>query len=502
MSTPAGVVGRMLAGGATEAVSFAAGVAIAPTLSPVLQELENTTWAAYPNKPPPAVTLASGVAQGQVDEHTAREWAKETGFGDAAMTALIDIANTGPALGLAYAAWRRDQLTDAEFTTALKRTGLEEQWFSALRALKTVPLEPAEIAKAVHRGIMADDGLLVAAPPTTPGKVPAVPPSDISPVTEASWSGFDQERLRILVGNAGLPPGIVQMLQLLNRGEITEDDFLRGVGESNLRNEWGPAILALRRHLLTPHEYEEAALRGIITNAEADAGAGLSGMEPGDAQLLFQIMGRPLAVHQITTGLERGGEFGGTYADIPEPYRDAVRRSNIRPEYARLAYANRYTIPSYFILRAILQAGGMTEAEFAQYGKDLGWPPDLAEKAASALANTGTGQGASPVKTEQNRLKTAAHKSYVATMVDDTAASAALGAAGVNAADVPQILSVWQAERELIRAQLSPANIRKAFQKADVNAATGQPWTQDEALAALLDRGWSHTDAQSYLNLS
>ena len=501
MSTPAGIVGKMLAGGATEAVSFAAGVAIAPTLAPVLQELENTTWPEFPVKPPPALTLASGVAQGQVDEQTARDWAKQTGFGDAAMTALIDIANTGPALGLAYAAWRRDELTDAEFTTALKRTGLEEQWFSALRALKQNPLEPGEIAKAVHRGIMADDGLLVAAPPTTPGKVPAVPPSDISPITEASWSGLDAERLRILVGNAGLPPGIVQMLQLLNRGEITEDDFLRGVGESNLRNEWGPAILALRRHLLTPHEYEEAALRGIITNAEADAGAGLSGMQPQDAQLLFQIMGRPLAVHQITTGLERGGQFGGTYADVPEPYRDAIRRSNIRPEYARLAYANRYTIPSYFILRAILQAGGMTEAQFAEYGKQLGWPPDLAEAAAAALGGGGgSGTDAHAAKA-QTQLWTTLHRAYLAGEIDEATAQATLPQAGVDAAAAPAVLATWDVERGIVRKQLTPAQIKKAWSENVLNADTGAAWTRDEAIAALISRGYSSSDANTFLEI-
>ena len=446
MSTPAGVVAKMLAGGATEAVSFAAGVAIAPTLAPVLQELENTTWSKFPVKPPSALTLASGVAQGQVDEATARQWAKETGFGDAAMTALIDIANTGPALGLAYSAWRRGQLTDAEFETALKRTGLEEQWYGALKALKTVPLEPAEIAKAVHRGIMADDGLLVAAPPTAPGKVPAVPPSDISPLTEAEWSGTDAERLRIMVGNAGLPPGIVQMLQLLNRGEITEDDFLRGVGESNLRNEWGPAILALRRHLLTPHEYEEAALRGIITQAEADAGAALSGMEQADAELLFQIMGRPLAVHQITTGQARGGQFGGTYNDIPEPYRDAVRRSNIRPEYARLAYANRYTIPSYFILRAILQDDGMTEAQFADYGKQLGWPPDLAEQAAAALGKAAPAKADPWVTKANTQLWTATHKAYVGKGIGPVTAGQNFALIGIDAAAQAGVLERWNAE--------------------------------------------------------
>ena len=499
MSTPAGIVGKLLLGGASEAVAFAGGVAIAPTLAPVLQELENTTWAEFPVKPPPALTLASGVAQGQVDEATARQWAKETGFGDSAMTALIDIANTGPALGLAYEAWRRDQLTDAEFTTALKRTGLEEQWFAALRALRDTLLEPAEIAKAVHRGIMKNDGLLVAVPPTTPGKVKAVPPSSLDPVTEAAGSGMTAERLRIITGNAGLPPGVVQMLQLLNRGEITEDDFLRGVGESNLRNEWGPAILALRRQLLTPHEYEEAALRGIIPQAEADAGAALHGMEKADAELLFQLLGRPLSVHQIATGLARGGAFGGTYADIPEPYRDAVRRSNIRPEYAKLAYANRYTIPSYFVLRALVQAGALTEAEGADYFRQLGWPPALADAAAAIFAGGGGTTTDPLVRSARTSLVTALRKAYVLGDEDEASARALLAAEQVAAATIDTLIETWTRERSITRKELTPTQLKKALGEGITNPTTGAPFTVDEVIAELVLRGYSSNDARVFI---
>jgi hypothetical protein len=501
VSTPAGIVGKMLAGGATEAVSFAAGVAIAPTLAPVLQALENETWSLHPDKPPAALVLASGVAQGQVDEAVARAWAKETGFGDAAMSALIDIANTGPALGLAYSAWRRNQLTDAEFTRALKRTGLEEQWFAALRALKDVLLAPAEIATAVHRNIMRDSSLIVREPPTTAGKVEQVPESPLDPAVEAAGSGIDHERLRVLVGITGLPPGLIQMLQLLNRGEVTEDDVRRSVAQSNLRNEYMDVVLALRRHLLTPHEYQEAALRGILTQAQADAGSALSGMESDDAHLLFQIMGRPLAVHQITTGLARGGTFGGTYSDVPEPYRDAIRRSNIRPEYAVLAHANRYSYPSAFVLRSLAQAGELgDEAAVQSILEQIGWPPELAAKVAPAWVGGG-GTADTHVGKAQTQLWTRTHSSYLAGEISEADARTALAAAGVATGAVDQVLTVWNQERDLERKQLTPAQVKKAFTKGVTNPATGSKWTRDDALAALIGRGYSPNDANTFLDL-
>jgi hypothetical protein len=87
-------------------------------------------------------------------------------------------------------------------------------------------------------------------------------------------------------------------------------------------------------------------------------------------------------------------------------------------------------------------------------------------------------------------------------MIDDTAATTALTAAGVDAADIPPILTIWQAERALIRKQLSASDVRKAYQTATLNVATGAAWTHDEAIAELLDRGWSLIDAQDYLAIA
>jgi hypothetical protein len=255
------------------------------------------------------------------------------------------------------------------------------------------------------------------------------------------------------------------------------------------------------RQILTASEYQEAALRGILTNEQANAKAAQHGMTTEDAQLLFQILGRPLTVHQITTGLARGGEFGGTYADVPEPYRDAIRRSNIRPEYARLAYANRYTYPSAFVLRSLAQSGDLGDASAVEaILLDIGWPPTLAAKVAPLWVG-GSG-GADPHVTKaENQLWTTLHRSYVAEETDDPTATATLGTLGVTATAQPEVLALWQAERELIRKQLTPAQIKKAYTHGVPNPATGQTWTRDDALAALIARGYSANDANVFLDL-
>jgi len=493
--------GRFFGRAGSEAAGIALGATAVPALLPAAQYIVNEAWSLHPDRPPDVYVIATGVAQGQVDPDSALTWAHEQGISSGAFGALVDAANIGPALGQAYSAWRRGELSDGQMRTAIKRQGIEDEWVPALLALKQEPLDPSVIANAVHRGIMRDPSLIVREPPTTAGKVAQVPPSPLDPAEEAAWSGLDHERLRVEVGTAGLPPGLVQMLQLLNRGEVTEADVQRAVSQSNLRNEYMDVVLALRRRLLTPHEYEEAALRGIMSQAEADAGAALSGMEKEDAQLLFQIMGRPLTVHQLVTGLARGGTYGGSYDDVPEPYRDAIRRSNIRPEYARLAYANRYTYPSAFVLRGLAQSGELGDAAAVeQILLEIGWPPFLAAKVAPAWVGGTTGADAH-VSKAQTQLWTRTHTSYLAGEIVEDDARAALIVAGVPDTALDGVLAVWNHERDLERKQLTPAQVKKAYAKAVPNPATGQAWTRDDALAALIGRGYSPADASTFLDL-
>jgi hypothetical protein len=492
---------RFFGSAGSQAAGFAIGATAVPSLIPAVQFLENEAWQRYPVRPPDAYVLALGVAQGQVDPATAQTWANEQGIGDGAFAALVDAANVGPALGQAYQAWRRGALSERQFERATKRLGIESEWVDALKALKQNPLQPDTIANAVHRGIMRDPSLIVREPPTTAGRIEQVPPSSLEPTEEAAWSGIDHERLRVEVGTTGLPPGLVQMLQLLNRGEVTEDDVRRAVAQSNVRNEYMDVVLALRRHLLTPHEYEEAALRGIMSRAAADDGAALSGMTREDARLLFEIMGRPVVVHQITTGLARGGTFGGTYSDVPEPYRDAIRRSNIRPEYARLAYANRYTYPSAFVLRGLAESGDLGDtASVEQILLEVGWKPSLAALVAAKWQPSGT--AADPhIGKANTQVWTALHKSYVGDEADVAKATEGFDLIGVPTIAQSDVLARWDFEKSLVRKQLSAAQIKRAYSKKVNNEATGSAWTRDDAVAALMDLGYSPADASTFLDL-
>ena len=101
----------------------------------------------------------------------------------------------------------------------------------------------------------------------------------------------------------------------------------------------------------------------------------------------------------------------------------------------------------------------------------------------------------------QTSLETAAKRSYIAGESDEATAKSALTAAGVPASSQDAIITLWAHEASLVTKQLTAAQIKKAWKGAAVNDATGQPWTRDEAITALVDLHYSVTDANSFLDL-
>lgn len=473
------------------ALGFGLGVALAESLAPLATSLRQATYAADPSKVLTPDAAARIVAQGLEQTGWGQGEAAGEGINGDRFALLEQSQLRAPTVGELLQLIRRAQVQDAEVTHALRKAQLEPVWDDRIRGLAREALTPAQVATAIHRNIFRATGLIVSEAPATPGRVPQVSPSTLDPVEQAAWWGIDTEQLRVMVGITGLPLSLTEMLHLLNLGEVTEDDVRRAIAQSNTRNEYMDVALGLRRRILTPHEYAELRLRGWISPAERDAGAALSGMEAADAQLLDNMLGRSLAVHAVTTGLARGGKFGGDYAGVQEPFLTALRQSNVRPEWGNIAYANRYTIPSYFILRAILKDGGMTQAQFADYGKQLGWPPDLAEKAAAAIGGGATAAADPHVTKAQTQLWNAVHKSYLDDLETDQQARDDLAAAGVAAAAIPQVLRLWQRERAIVRRTLSPTEIRKAI---------GQPGhDQAWALERLKELGFSTDDATTFL---
>jgi hypothetical protein len=360
-------------------------------------------------------------------------------------------------------------------------------------------LTPAQIALAIVRSLMADPNFLPVDLPVSGGKVPAYPQSNIDPLQEAEAHGIDRERLRIMVGEIGLPMSLQSAASAVFRNIIERADFNRAVLEGDTRPEWADAIFEQARQIPTARDFFENALRGYHTFDWALGQAKRHGMSEADATVIYQNQGRPMNIRQITQALSRGADFHPEPGELKDPYEASVVEGNIKPAYYELAKALKYTLPSPFVMRQLTASGVWSEAKAAKRLKDSGWIPQDADEAAAAWAKgTGTTQDTHIAKA-QTQLWSTLHRTYLASDADEATARQKLAQLGVPTNAHDAIITLWNHEKELIRQRLTPAQIKKAWTLAAPNEATGQPWSYDDALTELLGRGWSHADATTFL---
>lgn len=369
-------------------ISYALGAASGAALEPEVRDLANEAWKLNPTMPPPAVLLAEGVSQGKVSKAAAYEWAKEQGFDTKQMDALVSIADVGPALGYAFEAWRRDFLTDAEFNTALQRTGLEPQWFKAMRQLKTRLADLPTLANGIQRGLLKAPFPLPYDPTPGHGRIEPFPPVAIDAAAAARGQGYTLEELQLETGLAGNPPGPEALYRALFRGAIDPNDVTRGLVEGRARAEWAAAFEADARAIPSPANYVEAFVRNWRTRDQMTAGAARSGMTPDDAELLFLIHGRPLTHTQVFVGLLRGGIYDGPTTEIDPHFLKSLQESDMRPEWYNLAWHARYHFPPFFQTLNALSKGWIDAATATNWLIWQAYDPDAVHLIVSNVSGT------------------------------------------------------------------------------------------------------------------
>jgi hypothetical protein len=454
-------------------LGYALGTAAGPALRPFVQDLANEAWTLNPVLAVDPITAAAVVAEDVEQRAWGAAEALQHGIDGTRFDAIVGETLNAPGLPELYLLWRRGLISDADFSHGLRKGKLETRWDAALVAARDVLLEPSELANARQQGFI----------------------DDARQLSEAALQGVDAERAQIQFELAGLPPGIDTALQMLRRNIIDAAQFAEIVRTGHTKTKWTTELLALQEQVLSPATYAGLHLRGWIDEAAMVAGGALTGHTQAQMDLLYKEHGRPASGHQVFIGLRRGGTYNGPTTGIPQPFVDAIRQSNIRPEWTNLLWAGRYTYPSAFVLRALTQGGDLSQAETEQILLYEGWEPTLAATVSAKWAG-GTGAAADPhVSKAESQLWTTLHASYKAEEIDAAAAQQAMTALGVAAASQPQVLRLWDVERGLIRAQLSPAQIKKALKSGVANPATGVPWTFQEGVNALLARGYDVADA-------
>ena len=436
-------------------VGIGVGTAAAAAIEPIVEPGRQQAWSNASNRILDPGLYARLVAQGALDIDVAKPLAKREGFNADQFNRLVYLAQEAPDLALTLELWRRGRFgkpdpakPPIQVTHALAKAQIEAQYWPAITDLFNDRLAPPVIALAIVRGIMKDPGYLPVGPPATEGKVPAFPVSKLDTLDELQAHGYDFDRGFVETAIAGRPAPPNEAARAMFRGIIEPVDFDRAIAEGDIRNEWSFVLREVAREILTAGQYAELQLRGFLTADERRAETDKHGMSHPDSDLLYNLLGRSIPEHQITTGEARGGVFEGPIDKIPKAYLQSLQRGNLRPEYYNLAYANRYSMPSAFVLRSLATSGEITQAEAEQILLEIGWPPSLAKTVAANWAPAAALAKLNPwVKAQQTRLVTAMHKAVVKTGVPRTSLEQYLTPLVPDLADRDAIFQLWADER-------------------------------------------------------
>jgi len=443
-------------------MGVAVGEAASTALEPVFEPIKQDAWHSKPTKVLEAAQLAQLVAEAQAAMADVLDDVERNGYNSDKLTQLVQLALKAPGAPEAEQLFLRGAngytggISQDQLNHAYAKSGLEFQYWGPRQAAATTKLlTPAELALGVVRSTVQDSGLLVVTLDTSDSNVAQYPTAALDTLAEFAAAGIDAERARAMVGAIGLPMAVELAARATYRNILTKGAYYQAVLEGDTRPEWADSIFEVARQIPTAEQYLENYLRGYTTDFNTALGnAALHGMSSADATLVFQNMGRPLAVHQITTGLARGGVFQPEPGELSDPYEASVHESNIKPGYYDLAIANRYEYPPLFQVVSLLKAGDITPDTATTWLLYDGYEPGAVQTLVEALSPSGT-VATARVKTAQTKLITAAEKAYTNGASTVAEATSDLTVAGVEAADIPVILAAWD-QIKAIEARTTP----------------------------------------------
>jgi len=514
-------------------IGVGVGTAAAAAIEPAVELPKQTAWTQNKVRVLDPAVMARLVASGGIDLGTAQDDAAREGFDTDKVNALVYLAQTVPGFANAVAAYNRKTILEPDFAHTLVKSSLDQRYYAAMEDLANTWLTPAQVALGIVRGTIPDPGILPVTLDTT-GNIKGYPVfTENTALQEAAGGGIDLERLTVMVGAIGLPMSTQQAANAAFRGILTRGDFNRSILEGDVRPEWADAIFEQARQYPSAHDYVEDHLRGWTTQPEMYAGTAKHGMSQADTDILFRINGRPLSFHQTFIGLARGGVYDGPTAGIAPAFLKSLQESNIRPEWYNLAWAQRYTYPTAFVLKALSTAGDLTQPETEQILLYEGWEPTLAATVSAKWAGgtgttatqkkqtlshimgeylsgaltvaqvttmlTGLGYTAQQATDEINlaefnatkavrtKATTAIGKRFIALQLTQAEATADLAALGWPQGAIDKYIAGWNAERDDEGTTLTQAQVVKAYKKGTLD--------QPSALARLTVLGSSAADA-------
>lgn len=355
---------------------------------------------------------------------------------------------------------------------------------------------------------------------------------------EAKKSGLSPERFRDLTLGAGEPPSLGDMLHLYRLGKVTEENVIKALRQSTLKDEWIPTVLKLGLQVPSPEAILEALLQGQIDEPGARAlYAKLSG-DPEYFTLLYNTRGSSPTPLQAADMAHRGiipwegtgpGAVSYHQAFLEGPWRnkwiDSFRRASdylpppdtivemIRVGALDNARAtdllHRQGVPTdligAFLAKAVVQktekVKELTEGTISVLYREqaitdqqaMGMLRELNYQDPEAKFVLTSWRLARELAARNTAISTV-HTQFINRRIDAGEASIAMDRFHVPANQRDMLIALWTEERKTKVAVLTAAQIRSAW-KRDL-------FSTEDATSRLVGLGYDQQDAEVFLQLS
>lgn len=123
---------------------------------------------------------------------------------------------------------------------------------------------------------------------------------------EIAEQGFDSGRADILMKLAQQVPGIADLNDMVNRGDLNLHQAAEWLARLGVPVELWEAVLGQRRLLLSPADAALGVLRGDLSEGQGAAIAAANGMTAADFQVFIANTGEPLGLEQLLEAKRRG----------------------------------------------------------------------------------------------------------------------------------------------------------------------------------------------------
>jgi len=245
--------------------------------------------------------------EGYITEDDVKSYADQNGLEPEQYKILTQAAGDPLSFTDMMNLWRWGRATEDDVKSALKRGRLKDDYIPFALNLKTRPISTADAVEAQIQGYLTED----------------------QAVAIAEMNGITRDDYLTLQHTAGDPASRTEMIALLRRGEVTEDDVKAALRESRLKDSYIDDVLKLKVQLPALFETRALLADGGLTAEQGTQILLAQGYESAIVKaIVSNAIGQTTALHkQLTEAM---------YADL---YKErAISAEEFQEELIALGY--------------------------------------------------------------------------------------------------------------------------------------------------------------------